>query len=175
MTDLPDELEAKIAFINKWPTQREVHVQMLASLDTSLRDATSALDMEAYQEINLQIIKTQHEITSGDKKFIELTIPGRKPYNGVERELAFIGRAMLAKEKEDREVRRELRKPMSRSERRDRARSAKIPTDRRCPICKELKLKRRQWVYPEGQLTAICITCHRLGCRDDGNIRSGAG
>lgn len=36
----------------------------------------------------------------------------------------------------------------------------KVPKDFRCPVCGEIKLKRRQWVL-DGKLV-MCLVCHRL-------------
>lgn len=47
----------------------------------------------------------------------------------------------------------------SKKERRAAQRARSLPADRRCPLCKEVKLKSRQWA------DGICLSCHRRGYR----------
>ena len=51
------------------------------------------------------------------------------------------------------------REPYNRKELRRAQRLALLPRDRRCPICKEIKLNSRRWVIKDGLV--LCLTCHR--------------
>lgn len=53
-----------------------------------------------------------------------------------------------------------VREGRPRRVRRAENRSGELPRDRKCPVCKELKLKSRQWVVKHG--IVCCVSCYRI-------------
>ena len=48
----------------------------------------------------------------------------------------------------------------TRSERRADNRQKILPKDRRCPVCKKIKVNSRRWVAVDGK--CVCLSCYRL-------------